>query len=117
MRKAAVRHVFLSLAFESGKNCAGDRGGPKSYKSVLHYVIQVSAVSIITIRVPKKVKEKLKKHNINVSETVRKILDERLEELERQDLEERLEQVKERLGTRIDPEMIARLSREDRETH
>ena len=92
-------------------------GGPKFYKPVLHYVIQVSAMSIITIRVPKKVKEKLKKHNINVSETVREILDQRLQELERKDLEEKLEQVKERLGTRIDPELIARLCHEDRKTH
>ena len=117
MLKATVRHGFCSFAFESRENRAGDGGGPKFNKPVLHYVIQVSAMSIITIRVPKKVKEKLKKHNINVSETVRKILDERLEELERKDLEERLEQVKERLGTRIDPELIARLSREDRGTH
>jgi mRNA-degrading endonuclease RelE of RelBE toxin-antitoxin system len=73
-------------------------------------------VSIITIRVPRKVKEKLKKYNVNVSETVRKVLDERLEELERKDLEEKLEQVKERLADKIDPKLLAKLVREDRET-
>ena len=74
-------------------------------------------MSVITIRVPRKVKEKLKKYNVNVSETVRKVLDEYLEELERKDLEEKLEQVKEHVGDKIDPELLAKLLREERETH
>jgi mRNA-degrading endonuclease RelE of RelBE toxin-antitoxin system len=74
-------------------------------------------MSVITIRVPRKVKEKLKKYNVNVSETVRKALDKCLEELERKDLEEKLEQVKEHIGDKIDPELLAKLVREDRETH
>ena len=74
-------------------------------------------MSIITIRVPRKVKEKLKKYNVNVSETVRKVLDERLEELERKDLEEKLEKVKERLGDKIDSRLLAKLVRKDREMH
>ena len=73
-------------------------------------------MSVITIRVPRKVKEKLKKYNVNVSETVRKVLDEYLEELERKDLEEKLEQVKEHVGDKIDPELLAKLLREERET-
>ena len=73
-------------------------------------------MSIITIRVPRKVKEKLKKYNINVSETVRKVLDERLEGLEPKDLEEKLEKVKDRLGDKIDFGLFAKLVREDRET-
>jgi mRNA-degrading endonuclease RelE of RelBE toxin-antitoxin system len=74
-------------------------------------------MSVITIRVPRKVKEKLKKYNVNVSETVRKVLDKYLEELERKDLEEKLEQVKEHIGDKIDPELLAKLVREDREAH
>ncbi len=74
-------------------------------------------MSIITVRVPKETKEKLKKYNVNVSETVRKILDERVEELEQKDLEERLERIKERFDDKIDPEMIVKLIREDRESH
>ena len=73
-------------------------------------------MSVITVRVPRKVKEKLKKYNVNISETVRKVLDERLEELERKDLEEKLEKVKERLSDKIDSGLLARLVREDRET-
>ncbi len=73
-------------------------------------------MSVITIRVPRKVKEKLKKYNVNVSETVRKVLEERIEELERKDLEEKLEQVKERLSNKMGTELLAKLIREDRET-
>lgn len=74
-------------------------------------------MSIITIRVPQKIKEKLKKYNINVSETVRKILDQYLEELEQKDLEEKLEQVKEHIGNKINPELLTKLLRDERETH
>lgn len=74
-------------------------------------------MSVITIRVPRKVKEKLKKYNVNVSETVRKVLDQYLEELERKDLEEKLEQIKEHVGDKIDPELLTKLLREERETH
>ena len=74
-------------------------------------------MSIITIRVPRKIKEKLKKHNVNVSETVRKALDQCLEELERKDLEEKLEKVKENIGDKINPELLTKLVREDRKTH
>ena len=74
-------------------------------------------MSIITIRVPRKIKEKLKKYNINVSETVRKILDQYLEELEQKNLEEKLEQVKEHIGNKINPELLTKLLREERETH
>jgi mRNA-degrading endonuclease RelE of RelBE toxin-antitoxin system len=74
-------------------------------------------MSTITVRVPQKIKEKLKKYNVDVSETVRKALNECLEELERKDLEEKLEQVKEHIGDKIDPELFAKLVREDRETH
>jgi post-segregation antitoxin (ccd killing protein) len=73
-------------------------------------------MSVITIRVPKKVKEKLKKYNVNISETVRKVLDKCLEELEQKDLKEKLEQAK-CIGNKIDPESIAKLIREDREAH
>jgi predicted DNA-binding protein len=71
---------------------------------------------VITIRVPRKTKEKLKKYNVNVSETVRKALEDCLNEIEQKDLEEKLEQVK-RLGDKIDTQLLTKLIREDRETH
>ena len=69
------------------------------------------------LRQAKEVKEKLKKYNVNVSETVRKALDERLEELEQKDLENKLEHAKKCLGGKMNPEQLAKLIREDRETH
>jgi hypothetical protein len=74
-------------------------------------------MSIITIRVAKEIKEKLEKYNVNISETVRKLLDKYLVELELKDLEERLERLKERLSNKIDPKLIAKLVCEDREAH
>jgi ferredoxin-fold anticodon binding domain-containing protein len=73
-------------------------------------------MSLITIRVARNIKEKLEKYNINVSETVRKLLDKYLVELELKDLEEKLDQIRERLSDKIDPQIVAKLVREDRET-
>lgn len=73
-------------------------------------------MSLITIRVARNIKEKLEKYNINVSETVRKLLDKYLVELELKDLEEKLDQIRERLSDKIDPQLVAKLVREDRET-
>jgi hypothetical protein len=73
-------------------------------------------MSAITVRIPQKVKEKLKKYNVDVSETVRKALNQRLEELERKDLEEKLDQIKEQTGSKIDAKSLVKLLREERET-
>jgi len=73
-------------------------------------------MSIITIRVTREIKQKLEKYNINVSETVRKLLEKYLVELELKDLAQKLEQTKSRLSGKISPEQVARLVREDRET-
>ena len=72
-------------------------------------------MSVITIRVPEEVKEKLEKYNVNVSETVRRLLDRYLSELESRDLAEKLETLRDRLGDVIDPELVAELVREDRD--
>ncbi|MGB9854318.1 MAG: hypothetical protein ACPLRY_05895 [Candidatus Bathyarchaeales archaeon] len=74
-------------------------------------------MSVITIRVAKEIKEKLEKYNVNISETVRKLLDKYLVELELRDLGERLERLRERLSNKMDPKLIAMLVREDREAH
>jgi Arc/MetJ-type ribon-helix-helix transcriptional regulator len=73
-------------------------------------------MSIITVRVPKKMKEKLERYNVNVSETVRRLLDEYLAELEAKGLAERLELLRKRLGGKISPEQVVKLVREDRES-
>jgi hypothetical protein len=72
-------------------------------------------LATITIRVPEEIKEKIDKYKINVSETVRTLLDGYLSELESKDLADRLELLKERLGNTVDPKLVAELVREDRE--
>lgn len=73
-------------------------------------------LSVITVRVPRKIKKTLEKYNVNISETVRNLLERYLEELERRDLSRRLETLKNRLGGKIQPKLVAKLVREDRET-
>lgn len=73
-------------------------------------------MSVITIRVAREIKEKLEKYNVNVSETVRKLLDKYLLELEMKNLAEKLDLLRERLSSKMDPKLIAKLVREDRET-
>jgi len=72
-------------------------------------------MSVITIRVSREIKEKLEKHNIKVSETLRKLLEKYLLELELKNLAERLEILKKTLNDKIDPKLVAKLVREDRE--
>lgn len=72
-------------------------------------------VSVITVRVAREIKEKLEKYNVKVSETVRKLLEKYLVDLELKNLAQRLELLKGRLGCKVDPKLAARLVREDRE--
>lgn len=74
-------------------------------------------MSVITIRVAREIKEKLEKYNVNVSETVRKLLEKYLVELELKNLAERLDLLRERLSAKIDPKLVAKLVREDRDVH
>jgi len=72
-------------------------------------------VTVITVRVPREIKRRLERRRVNVSKTVRTLLEGYVAELELQDLAARLDALKERLGGRIDGERVARLVREDRE--
>ncbi|MCD6324625.1 MAG: antitoxin [Desulfurococcales archaeon] len=68
----------------------------------------------MSVRIPKDVKERLEEMNVNVSELVRELLERYIEEVELRDLRERLRRVKERLGGRVSPALIAKAVREDR---
>jgi len=72
-------------------------------------------MSVITVRVAREIKQKLEKHNVNISETVRELLEKYLAELETRKLAQELEHLRERLSSKIDPRMVAQLVREDRE--
>ncbi len=60
-------------------------------------------------------KKKLEKHKLNVSETVRELLEKYLEDLETRDLEEKLDKLQAEFCGKIDPQLVAQLIREDRE--
>ena len=70
---------------------------------------------MISVRIPSELKERLEKYGVSVSEAVRELLKRHVEELELRDLADRLEGLKGRLGGRVNPGLIARLVREDRE--
>jgi predicted DNA-binding protein len=69
---------------------------------------------VISVRIPKELKERLEKLNVNVSEVVRELLEKYVEEAEEKLLAEKLRRIHERLGGKIDPVLIAKLVREDR---
>lgn len=70
---------------------------------------------MISVRIPSELKERLERYKVSVSETVRELLKKHVEELELRDLAGRLEGLKRRVGGSVDPGLIARLVREDRE--
>ena len=75
----------------------------------------VIKMSVITIRVARELKEKLEKYDVNISETVRELLEKYLTELETKNLAQKLELLRDRLSSKIDPKIVAQLVREDRE--
>jgi hypothetical protein len=71
-------------------------------------------MSVITVRIPKEVKRVLEKRRVNISETVRAFLEQYVRDMETKELAGRLDTLRDRVGTKIDAETIAKLVREDR---
>ena len=69
---------------------------------------------MITVRIPKEVKRVLEKRRVNISETVRAFLEQYVRDMETRELACRLDTLRERVGSKIDAETIAKLVREDR---
>ncbi len=69
---------------------------------------------MVSVRIPRELKERLDKLNINVSEVIRGLLEGYVEKAELKRLEERLMRIRKRLAGRIDASTIAALVREDR---
>ena len=70
--------------------------------------------TVISVRVPKWLKEKLERYGLNVTDIIRKRLLEEVERIEREELEKELEFLKKRLKGRIDPYELARIIDEER---
>lgn len=71
-------------------------------------------MSVITVRIPKEVKRVLEKRRVNISGTVRAFLEQYVRDMETRELAGRLDTLRDRVGTKIDAETIAKLVREDR---
>lgn len=69
---------------------------------------------VISVRVPKWVKEKLEKHGVNIAEVVRRSLIEEAEKAELEEVARELDELKSRLKGRIDPYELARIVDEER---
>ena len=69
---------------------------------------------MVSVRVPKWLKEKLEKYGLNVADIVKKRLLEEVEKIEREEIEKQLEFLKKRLKNRIDPYELARIIDEER---
>lgn len=70
--------------------------------------------TVISVRVPKWLKEKLEKYRINIAEVVRKSLLKEVEKIELEEIEKQLDSLKERLKNKIDPYELARIIDEER---
>ncbi len=69
---------------------------------------------VISVRVPRWVKEKLEEYGVDIASIVRKKLIEEVEKLEEEKLEKLLESLRERLEHRVDPYRLARIVDEER---
>ncbi|MEL9940854.1 MAG: hypothetical protein QW348_08455 [Ignisphaera sp.] len=70
--------------------------------------------TVISVRVPKWVKEKLDRYGIDVAELVRKKLLEEVERIELEEIEKQLDVLRERLKNKIDPYELVRIVDEER---
>ncbi len=81
----------------------------------LHSVYWCSDLStVISVRVPRWIKEKLERYGVNIAEVVRRSLIEEIEKIEREEIEKQLDFLKEKLKGRIDPFELARIIDEER---
>jgi len=69
---------------------------------------------VISVRVPKWLKEKLEKYKVNVAEVIRRSLIQEVERIELEELEKVLDYLKGSLKNKIDPYELARIIDEDR---
>jgi len=79
----------------------------------MYYSDRMSSV-VISVRIPKELKERIEKLDVNLSEVIRGLLERYVERAEQKRLKERLRRLKQRLKGRVDPTVIANLVREDR---
>ncbi len=70
--------------------------------------------TVVSVRVPKRVKEILERHGVNIGELVRRLLIEEARRLEEEELWSSLEEVAAKARDRIEPREWARVIDEER---
>ena len=70
--------------------------------------------TVISVRVPKWLKEKLEEYGVNIAEVVRKSLLKELERIEQEEVEKQLDTLRKRLRSKIDPYELSRIIDEER---
>jgi len=70
---------------------------------------------VVSVRVPRQLKEKLERYGVNVSELVKRKLAEEVERIEREEVRKLLDELRSALQGRIDPRELSKLVEEERE--
>ena len=71
--------------------------------------------TVVSVRIPKWVREKLEEANVNIAEVVKEALLRKAQELEEKDVERLLDELAAECRGKISPREIARLVEESRE--
>ncbi|KXB05648.1 hypothetical protein AKJ50_00280 [candidate division MSBL1 archaeon SCGC-AAA382A13] len=74
-------------------------------------------MSTISAKIPERLKRELEEEGINISETVRKSLEDELKRRRRKRLREKAEDLRSRLREKINAEQMTATIRESREEH
>jgi len=69
---------------------------------------------VVSVRVPKHLKEKLERYGVDVPELIRSKLVEEVERIEREELRRLLDELKSRLQGKVDPYELSKLVEEER---
>jgi post-segregation antitoxin (ccd killing protein) len=70
---------------------------------------------VVSVRVPRQLKEKLERYGVNVSELVKRKLAEEVERIEREEVRKLLDELRSALQGRVDPRELSKLVEEERE--
>ena len=70
---------------------------------------------VVSVRIPRWLKEELEKYGINIAEVIRRSLLEEIERIEREEIEKQLDILRNKLRRKIDPYELSRIIDEDRE--
>ena len=71
--------------------------------------------TVVSVRIPKKLKDRLSELGVNISEVVRRLLEDYVREAELRELSRLLDELRARLAGKVSPGLVASVVRESRE--